>query len=152
MSLEDVYKEAIMDHYARPRGRGTLEHPMIANRGHNPTCGDDIDIQVALDEGRISDVRFAGRGCSISQASASMMTVALKGKTLPEAKALLSRFFGMIKGEGEGSYRDLGELQALQGIAKLPARIKCASLAWHTVARGISQYEAEQAEGKKTDA
>lgn len=151
MSLEDIYREAIMDHYARPRNRGTLEHPVIAHHGHNPTCGDDIDIHVALDGDRIDEVRFSGRGCSISQASASMMTMALKGKTLPEAKALLQKFLSMIKGE-PGPYKELGELQALQGIARLPARTKCASLAWHTIESGIAQYEANQAKDTTTNA
>lgn len=141
MSLEDIYKDTIMDHYARPRNRGVCDHPVIVHHMHNPTCGDDIEVQAEVEDGRIRDVRFSGRGCSISQASASMMTVAMKGKTLGEAKQTVQRFLAMIKGE-PGSYKELGEVQALQGVARLPARIKCATLAWHALETGIGQHEA----------
>lgn len=141
MSLEDIYKDAIMDHYARPRGRGTLEHPVIVYHAHNPTCGDEIEVQADVEDGRIKDVRFSGQGCSISQASASMMTVAMKGKTLAEAKATLAKFLAMMKGE-PGAYKELGEVQALQGVSKLPVRLKCATLAWHALEVGLSQHEA----------
>ncbi|MGE5591350.1 MAG: Fe-S cluster assembly sulfur transfer protein SufU [Bacillota bacterium] len=141
MSLEDIYKDAIMDHYARPRGRGKLEHPVIVYHAHNPTCGDEIEVQADVEDGRIKDVRFSGQGCSISQASASMMTVAMKGKTLAEAKATLAKFLAMMKGE-PGAYKELGEVQALQGVSKLPVRLKCATLAWHALEVGLSQHEA----------
>jgi len=145
MSLEDIYKDAIMDHYARPRGRGKLEHPVIIYHAHNPTCGDEIEVQANVEDGRIQDVRFSGHGCSISQASASMMTVAMKGKTLPEAKATLAKFLGMMRGE-PGSYKELGEVQALQGVSRLPVRLKCATLAWHALEVGLSQHESGQSQ------
>lgn len=139
MSLNDIYKQVILDHYQKPRNRGKLENPVFKRHLHNPTCGDDIEVEVALDGDRVSQVRFNGRGCSISMASASMMTQAMKGKTLAEARALLGKFLAMMKGE-KGEYKELGEIQALQGVSRYPVRIKCATLAWHALDEGIAEH------------
>ncbi len=99
MALDDLYREVILDHYSRPRNKGTIEAPDITVEGANPLCGDELSIYVRLSGGAISDVRFVGRGCSISQASASMMTQEMKGKTLVEARVLVQRFKAMMHGE-----------------------------------------------------
>lgn len=139
MSLNEIYKQVILDHYQKPRNKGRLENPVIKRHLHNPTCGDDVEVQVDLDGDRVSQVRFNGRGCSISMASASMLTQAVKGKTLGEAREMLGKFLGMMKGE-PGDYKALGELQALQGVSKYPVRIKCATLAWHALDEGIAAH------------
>lgn len=138
MSLDSLYSEVIKDHYARPRNRGTLENPDVSCRLHNPVCGDDITVQAELDPaGAIREIRFSGQGCSISQASASMMTQLARGKDLAEARALITSFLGLMKGEA-GDYRALGEAQSLQGVTRSPVRIKCATLAWHALEEGIA--------------
>lgn len=139
MSLNDIYKQVILDHYQKPRNKGKLENPVFKRHLHNPTCGDDVEVQVAVDGDRLTDVRFNGRGCSISMASASMMTQAMKGKTLPDARALLGKFLAMMRGE-PGDYKDLGEIQALQGVSRYPVRIKCATIAWHALDEGIAEH------------
>ncbi len=144
MSLDELYQEVIMDHYARPRNKGRLEHPDIDRELANPVCGDVIRVQVALDGGRVGDVRFSGKGCSISQASASMMTELIKGRTLDEARGLIERFLAMMKGE-PGDYGALRDLQALQGVSRYPVRIKCATLAWHVLEGGLPAAAADAA-------
>lgn len=140
--LQELYKQVILDHHSRPRNRGLLEKPDTTVHLENPTCGDTIDLQIKLDGGRLQDVRWQGRGCSISMASASMMTEALKGKTVEEARQIMDRFRAMMRGEA-GSYRDLGEIQSLQGVARYPVRIKCATLAWNAVEMGLKGLETE---------
>jgi nitrogen fixation NifU-like protein len=130
--LDDLYQEVIMDHYRRPRNKGTLEQADSVREQHNPTCGDVIQVQLRVADGKIADIRFSGKGCSISQSSASMMTDKVKGKSLAEAEAVLRRFKAMMHGE-EGDYRDLGDLVALQGVSKLALRVKCATLAWNVL-------------------
>jgi len=147
VNLSALYQQVILDHYKKPRNKGAVEHAVLKKHLHNPTCGDDIEVQVSLGEdGRIDDVKWNGRGCSISMASASMMSVALKGKTLAEAQELMQSFYRMIQGE-EGNYKALGEIQALSGVSKFPVRIKCATLAWHCLEEGIREYEGGDANG-----
>ena len=129
--LEEMYKAIILEHYKSPRNRGRLEAPTITQAGHNPSCGDELELQLLVEEGAIRDVRFDGHGCAISQASASLMTQALKGKPLPEALELAAKFQAMIRGAEPDPA--LGDLAALQGISKLHARVKCATLAWSTL-------------------
>jgi nitrogen fixation NifU-like protein len=106
---------------------------------HNPTCGDDLEVQVSLGaDGKIDDVKWQGRGCSISMASASMMSVALRGKSLAEAQEMMSSFYGMMKSQ-PGDYKSLGEIQSLSGVSKFPVRIKCATLSWHCLEEGIKE-------------
>lgn len=146
--LAAIYQELILDHYRRPRNKGPLEAPDAVAERRNPLCGDEIVLQLAFDGDVVREARFTGRGCSISQASASMLTQAVRGRTRAEADALLRRFTALVHGQGggqgagqgagdgEGSAADalrdetLGELRALQGVARFPARIRCATLAW----------------------
>lgn len=133
-TLSALYQELILDHYRRPRNKGTLEHPTHAVSLTNPLCGDEIDLQLRIDGGVIREVGFVGRGCSISQASASMMTQLLKNRTVAEAVGLAGRMSSMMQGD-EAAVRDkaLGDLRALAGVAKFPVRIKCALLPWNAL-------------------
>ncbi|MFZ5816560.1 MAG: Fe-S cluster assembly sulfur transfer protein SufU [Bacillota bacterium] len=147
VNLSTLYQQVILDHYKKPRNKGAVENAVLKKHLHNPTCGDDLEVQVSLGaDGKIDDVKWNGRGCSISMASASMMSVALKGKTLEEAQVLMQSFYSMMKSE-EGNYKLLGELQALSGVSKFPVRIKCATLAWHCLEEGIKEYEGGEANG-----
>ncbi len=136
--LSALYQELILDHYRRPRNKGTLAHATHAVSLNNPLCGDEIDLQLRVDGDVIKEVGFVGRGCSISQASASMMTQLLKERTVPQAVALADRMTAMMHGD-EGAARDksLGELRALAGVAKFPVRIKCALLPWNALTDAV---------------
>ncbi len=143
MSLNGLYKEVILDHYRTPRHRGVIEEPTFKEGGHNPSCGDTLEIFVTVnDEGRIDDVSFEGHGCSISMASSSMMTELVMGKSLDEALELVKIFEGMMHGEAE--FPDTDEyldVISLKGVADFPVRMKCATLAWDTIRRGIEDYQ-----------
>ncbi len=136
--LTALYQELILDHYRRPRNKGTLAQATHAVSLNNPLCGDEIDLQLRVDGDVIKDVGFVGRGCSISQASASMMTQLLKDRTVPQALALADRMTAMMHGD-EAAARDksLGELRALAGVAKFPVRIKCALLPWNALTDAV---------------
>jgi nitrogen fixation protein NifU and related proteins len=136
--LTALYQELILDHYRRPRNKGTLAHATHAVSLNNPLCGDEIDLQLRVDGDVIKEVGFVGRGCSISQASASMMTQLLKDRTVPQALALADRMSAMMQGD-EAAARDksLGELRALAGVSKFPVRIKCALLPWNALTDAI---------------
>lgn len=135
-ALEDLYREVILDHYKHPRNRGRLEGDGTAAVDlQNPTCGDEIHLSLCLRDGRIQEVAFDGRGCSISMASASMMTEVLRGKTLEEAAGLNAAFKGMLAG---GAAEDrLGDLVALSGVSQFPVRVKCATLAWNALTHAL---------------
>ena len=138
--LEDLYREIILDHYKNPRNRGSLEPPAVRSEGHNPLCGDEIEVFLTVDNGIISDIKIGGQGCSISQSSASMMSAAVKGKPVAEARALIHRFKHMMSIDEDGepdTSAPLGDLEALQGVVKFPVRIKCAVLSWNTLAEGL---------------
>jgi nitrogen fixation NifU-like protein len=138
--LEDLYREIILDHYKSPRNRGSLEPPAVRSEGHNPLCGDEIEVFLTIDNGIISDIKIGGQGCSISQSSASMMSAAVKGKPVAEARALIHRFKHMMSIDEDGepdTSAPLGDLEALQGVVKFPVRIKCAVLSWNTLAEGL---------------
>ena len=144
--LEDLYREIILDHHRTPRNRGELPPPAAHAVGHNPLCGDEIDVYLQVDGDVVSDVKVGGQGCSISQSSASMMSQAIKGKTLPEVRALVRRFKGMMSipdEDGNPIEPDtnvkLGDLEALQGDVKYPVRIKCATLSWNTLLEALEQ-------------
>jgi nitrogen fixation NifU-like protein len=145
MSLEDLYREVILDHYRNPRNKGHLDNPDRTAEGVNPLCGDEITIELAFDEDRVSKVGISGQGCSISQSSASMMSEAIKGKTKDEIEDLTKRFRDMMSLDGEADIgldpdrpgAVLGDLESLQGVRKYPVRIKCASLGWNVLLEAL---------------
>ncbi|CEH27707.1 nitrogen fixation protein NifU [Aneurinibacillus migulanus] len=141
-SLDDLYRRVIMDHYQKPRNRGELEDGALTVNMNNPTCGDRIQLQMKVEDGKVTDARFTGEGCSISMSSASMMTEAVKGLEVDEALARADLFSRMMKGEAseeEIEEADLGDIEALQGVSKFPARIKCATLAWKAMEKGLRE-------------
>jgi len=158
--LEDLYREIILDHYRAPRNRGELPAPPAHKvEGFNPLCGDEVVLYLDVDDdGLLRDVRTGGQGCSISQASTSMMSAAVKGQSLPEARRLIRAFKALMsihesKLEGESDGEDgaaldgvrLGDLEALQGVVKFPVRIKCATLAWNTLEQGLDESDRSNA-------
>ena len=137
MQLDDLYRRVIMDHYKNPRNRGQLEEGAVSIDLHNPTCGDRISLQLQLDGDIVKNAKFVGEGCSISMSSASMMTDAVKGKKLDEALQMAENFSSLMKGQSvEFEYEDI---EALSGVNKFPARIKCATLAWNALRKGVEQ-------------
>ena len=157
--LEDLYREIILDHYRNPRNRGELPVPPGTRvEGFNPLCGDEIVVYLDIDDGVVRDVRIGGQGCSISQSSASMMSAAVKGRTLGEVRGLSRAFKAMLSiheqsldevgdpTDGNGAEDPLadhevklGDLEALRGVVKFPVRIKCATLSWNTLLQGIDE-------------
>jgi len=153
--LEDLYREIILDHYRNPRNRGELPVPPAhRSEGFNPLCGDEVQVFIDVDDGEVTDVRVTGQGCSISQSSASMMSQAVKGKTVDDARRMVRAFKAMMSiheheldGDGDEEAEDLddvklGDLEALRGVVKFPVRIKCATLSWNTLAQGLDEAEA----------
>lgn len=143
-SLDDLYRRVIMDHYQKPRNRGKLDESdgLIVNL-NNPTCGDSISLSLKVEEGKVVDAKFLGEGCSISMSSASMMTDAVKGKPVEEALGMAHKFSDLMQGKQIDDSIDLGDIEALSGVAKFPARIKCATLAWKALEQGIKQADQE---------
>jgi len=162
--LEDLYREIILDHYRNPRNRGELPIPPAhSETGFNPLCGDEITLYLEFADGRLEDIKLTGQGCSISQSSASMMSTAVKGKSLGEVRATIRKFKAMMSiheqrldgidgadgGPDDGSAAgsavepevSLGDLEALQGVVKFPVRIKCATLSWNTLQQGLDEAE-----------
>jgi nitrogen fixation protein NifU and related proteins len=156
--LEDLYREIILDHYRNPRNRGELDSPPATRvEGFNPLCGDEVVLYLDVEGDTVRDIRIGGQGCSISQSSASMMSSAVKGKTLDEVRALSRAFKGMMSiheqsldgpsdGDGDGESTaepdadvKLGDLEALRGVVKFPVRIKCATLSWNALLQGIDE-------------
>ena len=135
--MRELYTQVIMDHYQRPRNRGELEDADLEEHLLNPLCGDEVVVYAAFDGDRVADVRFSGQGCSISQASASMMTERLSGKSLKEAEAEIEAFKDQMVGKKE--FPELDELAALKGVVKYPSRVKCAVLAWSAFHEGLSK-------------
>jgi nitrogen fixation NifU-like protein len=130
--LRDLYQEVIFDHYKKPRNFRRLETANRRAAGDNPLCGDRVSVYLDVDNGIIRDLSFEGSGCAISTASASLMTEALKGKSEAEAARLIENFHALVAGEG-GAKADLGKLEVLLGVREFPARVKCATLPWHTL-------------------
>ena len=131
--LSDLYQEVILDHNRRPRNFHAIADASHTAEGYNPLCGDRLTLYLKLADGVVADVAFEGAGCAISKASASMMTDAVKGKSIAEARALFERFHRMVTTPPEQPVEDLGKLSALAGVREFPVRVKCASLAWHTL-------------------
>ncbi len=170
--LEDLYREIILDHYRNPRNRGELATPPAhSETGFNPLCGDEITLYLQVEGDRLADVKLTGQGCSISQSSASMMSTAVKGKSLAETRATIRKFKSMMSiheqrldgpadGDGVDEAGDdtgagarsqteepevsLGDLEALQGVVKFPVRIKCATLSWNTLSQALDHLESER--------
>ena len=154
--LEDLYREIILDHYRTPRNRGALDTPPAVHaQGHNPLCGDEIEVFLLVEDGVVQDIKISGQGCSISQSSASMMSQAVKGKPVAEARRVVKAFKAMMSLHehevgGDGSESGdaapddlsdvkLGDLEALRGVVKFPVRIKCATLSWNTFLQALAE-------------
>ena len=136
--LQALYQELILDHYRRPRGKGELERPDARGAARNPLCGDEVEVTLALDGDVVRDLRVTARGCSISQASASMMTELVRGKTVAEAAALRRRVAALLAGDPAAAADPaLGDLRALAGVARFPARHRCATMAWEALGEGL---------------
>jgi nitrogen fixation NifU-like protein len=136
--LSELYQEVILDHNRRPHNFRVIDDATAKQEGFNPLCGDRLTLYIALDGDVIKDVAFQGTGCAISKASASLMTDALKGKTVPEAHALFEQFHDMIMSDPATPAADLGKLSVLAGVREFPTRVKCASLAWHTMKAAVA--------------
>jgi nitrogen fixation protein NifU and related proteins len=132
-ALRDLYQEQILDHSKKPRNYRVLEHPDRTAEGYNPLCGDHFHVYVALEGDKIKDVSFQGSGCALSKASASMMTATVKGKTRAEAEQVFERFHQMVTGQDGADAEALGKLAVFSGVSEFPVRVKCVSLAWHTL-------------------
>lgn len=143
MQLDDLYRRVIMDHYKNPRNRGKFEDGAVTIDLNNPTCGDRISLQLKVEDGIIQDAKYTGEGCSISMSSASMMTDAVKGKTVDEAAELASRFSSLMQGEAV-EFDEYEDIEALSGVNKFPARIKCATLGWNALRKGIDGTDKKQ--------
>jgi nitrogen fixation NifU-like protein len=133
MELKDLYRDVILDHNKKPRNFGRLQEPAVHADGHNPLCGDRLTVSLRLDGDRIEDIRFEGKGCAISTASASLMTEAVKGKDRGAVGALFDKVHALLTEQDAVPSSDLGKLAALSGVREFPARVKCASLCWHTL-------------------
>lgn len=139
-NLDNLYRQVIMDHYKNPRNKGVLEEGSLTVNMNNPTCGDRIQLTMKVEDGKVIDSKFDGEGCSISMSSASMMTQAIKGRSVEEAVKLSKIFSDIMQGNDyDEDDLDLGDIEALQGVAKFPARIKCATLAWKAMEKGLQE-------------
>lgn len=139
-NLDALYRQVIMDHYKNPRNKGALEEGNLTIDMNNPTCGDRIHLTMKVEDGKVVDAKFDGEGCSISMSSASMMTQAIKGKDVDTALKMSQIFSNMMQGKDYDDHDhdlDLGDIEALQGVSKFPARIKCATLAWKAMEKGL---------------
>ena len=144
-NLDNLYRQVIMDHYKNPRNKGVLDEGSLTVNMNNPTCGDRIQLTMKVEDGKVADSKFEGEGCSISMSSASMMTQAIKGRSVEEALKLSRIFSDIMQGnEYDEDDLDLGDIEALQGVAKFPARIKCATLAWKAMEKGLKEEEDNQ--------
>ncbi|HEY1312988.1 MAG TPA: SUF system NifU family Fe-S cluster assembly protein [Steroidobacteraceae bacterium] len=141
MELDDLYRDVILDHNRKPRNFGVLEPADASVEGFNPMCGDRLTLRLKLNAGKISDIRFEGHGCAISTASASLMTEAVKGRTRDEALRLFDRVHRLLTDDAAPAAEELGKLAALSGVREYPARVKCASLCWHTPAAALNSTD-----------
>lgn len=138
-ATDQLYQEMVVEHKRAPRHFGTLAAPTHEARGRNPQCGDDVDVQLRLEDGRIADIAFDGQGCAICIASASMMTEAVIGRDIDTARALQQRFRAVLTGQAEPEGAQLGKLVSLAGVSRYPSRIKCALLGWHALMHAIGE-------------
>ena len=150
--LEELYQEVILDHSRRPRNFGDLVDAAVRVHGDNPACGDEIHLGVKFDtEGSLQDIKFTGHGCAISQASASLMTMKLKGKSRAEAMEMFDAFHDLVTNETTNSPGMLGDLRVMQGVRKFPQRVKCAMLAWRAVEQALRQSAGESTVSTEID-
>jgi nitrogen fixation protein NifU and related proteins len=150
--LEELYQEVILDHARRPRNFGELADAAVLVHGDNPACGDEIHLGVKFDTaGGLQDIKFTGHGCAISQASASLMTTKLKGKSRAEATKMLRAFHHLVTDEAVEAPRMLGDLRLMQGVRKFPMRVKCAMLSWRAVQQALQQEAGEATISTETD-
>ena len=147
MDLKDLYRDVILDHNKHPRNFGRLEHPDAHADGHNPLCGDRLSVFVKLDGDRIEDLRFEGKGCAISTASASLMTEAVKGKDKAAVSQLFEKIHSLLTQQDAVPGAELGKLAALSGVREYPSRVKCASLCWHTLNAALERGDRAAREG-----
>ena len=150
--LEELYQEVILDHARRPRNFGEIADAAVLVHGDNPACGDEIHLGVKFDAvGGLQDIKFTGHGCAISQASASLMTMKLKGKSRAEAMEMLRAFYHLVTDEAAEAPRMLGDLRLMQGVRKFPMRVKCAMLSWRAVQQALQQEAGEATISTETD-
>ena len=150
--LEELYQAVILDHSRRPRNFGELRDAAVLIHGDNPVCGDEIHLGVKFDtDGGLQDIRFTGHGCAISQASASLMTMKLKGKSRAEATEMFRVFHDLVTDERADAPKMLGDLQVMQGVRKFPQRVKCAMLPWRAVEQALQQSKGESTISTETD-
>ncbi len=141
LELDELYRELILDHYRNPRHSEPLANPDVVAEGYNPLCGDEIEMQLTFDGDAVTGIGITGRGCAISRASGSMMSDLVMGKSVDEIRRLSDEFKEMMTNADSVPPEDLGDLEALQGVARFAVRVKCATLAWHTLVDGIEQHE-----------
>ena len=150
--LEELYQEVILDHSRRPRNFGELADATMRVHGDNPSCGDEIDLGVKFGvDGSVEEIKFSGHGCAISQASASMMTMKLKGKSRAIAQEMLDAFHGLVTGDNDDANPLLGDLRLLRGVRKFPQRVKCAMLAWRALEEALRQNAGEATVSTESD-
>ncbi len=140
LSLRDLYQEVILDHNQSPRNYGELEPCTVRRDGDNPLCGDNIILYLIIEDEKVVNIKFKGEGCAITMASSSMMTEAIIGKKIEEVEEIFKRFHSMLT-EDEGGYEELGKLKVFEGVKEFPARVKCATLSWHTMNNAIKEME-----------
>lgn len=143
-ATDDLYQELVVEHKRAPRHFGTLQSPTHEARGHNPQCGDDVQVQLRMVDGRVDDIRFQGQGCAICIASASMMTEAVLGQDADTARGLQQRFRAVLTGQAEPEAAQLGKLVSLSGVRRYPSRIKCALLGWHALMHALAENAAAE--------
>ena len=145
MNLDELYQEVILDHYKRPRCQGCLQNPSSNTTLFNPLCGDQVELTILIEGQTLKDIAFGGHGCSISQASASMMSELCRGKSLLEVRELCKKFKGLMRGDEQREEVEivLGDAVALEGVRKFSARVKCAMLAWEAIEKCLEQVEAK---------
>ena len=146
--LDDLYKEVILDHYQNPRNLAPLRAPTVATDGFNPVCGDQVHLELAVENGAITGISLHGKGCAISQSSASMMTEAIMGMAIDDADGLAKAFRDYMTGRDDTPARDLGDLEVLDGVRKFPVRVKCATLGWNTLQEAVKEFRAGLTTGK----
>ena len=139
--LDDMYRDVILDHYRAPRGKKDISRKDITSTGHNPACGDELELDLQMDDNKVQDIHVDCKGCAISTASGSILAEVIKGKSLEDARRIAGIVRKILKGEETEIPEDLGDVDALQGVRNFPVRIKCALLAWVTLIEGIESYE-----------